>query len=113
MTIYRRAWTMELRPGAEDRYDAAHAAIWPELLQQMVSDGIRCFHLFRDGQTVFAYQEREKPYPAMRSAVSEVTEKWWREMSPLMVTDKDGRPLQKVLSQVFSLEDALRKETAG
>ena len=109
MTVYRRAWTMELLPGAEDRYDKAHAAIWPELAQQMRDDGISCFHLFRDGQTVFAYQERAKPFPAAPSDVSELTEKWWNEMSTLMVTDPDGRPRHQVLSEVFSLADTLKK----
>jgi L-rhamnose mutarotase len=109
MTVYRRAWTMQLLPGAEERYDKAHAAIWPELAQQMVEDGISCFHLFRDGQTVFAYQERAQPFPTARSTASALTEKWWAEMASLMVTDADGRPRHRVLSEVFSLTGSLQK----
>jgi len=27
MSVYRRAWTMQLNEGSEDDYDAAHAAM--------------------------------------------------------------------------------------
>ena len=104
MTVFRRAWTMQLREGAEDAYDAAHAAIWPELAEQMVADGIRRFHLFRSGLTVFAVQERLRPFPDADARPSEVTAKWWQIMAPLMVTDAVGRPSRTELKEVFAFE---------
>ena len=104
MTIYRRAWTMRLLEGAEARYDAAHAAIWPELARQMLADGICRFHLFRSGLMIFAVQERRTPFPASETPPSELTLRWWQSMAPLMVTDKEGRPERTELKEVFALD---------
>ena len=106
MTIYRRAWTMQLRDGAEAAYDAAHAAVWPELAEQMLDSGICRFHLFRSGLTVFAVQERSRPFPDASARPSEITRKWWRTMAGLMVTDETGQPIKTDLKEVFSLEPA-------
>ncbi len=103
MSIYRRAWTMQLKPHTEARYDAAHAAIWPELTQQMRDDGVSRFHLFRRDLTVFAFQERLQPFPDRTSAASAITRRWWDDMACLMVTDEANRPLQSELQEVFSL----------
>ena len=104
MTIYRRAWTMQLKDGAEAAYDAAHAAIWPELTEQMIRDGILRFHLFREGLTVFAVQERSRPFPTGDIKPNDVTRKWWQSMQPLMVTEETGQPLRTELKEVFSLQ---------
>lgn len=103
MTQFRRAWTMQLHPGAEAEYDAAHAAVWPELTQQMQNDGVTRFQLFRAGLTVFAVQERSRPFPGADAEPSSVTRQWWDHMAKLMMTDDTGRPLQTELREVFSL----------
>ncbi|MCT8158671.1 L-rhamnose mutarotase [Pseudoruegeria sp. SHC-113] len=105
MSAFRRAWTMRLKEGAESRYDAAHAAVWPELLAQMRASGIERFHLFRDGTTVFAFQERQAPFPSHDTSPAPVTLKWWREMEALMETDAEGRPIHNVLTEVFALPE--------
>ncbi len=113
MTLYRRAWTMQLRAGAEDAYDAAHAAVWPELTRQMVADGIHRFHLFRSGLTIFAVQERLHPFPPETAEPSEVSRRWWQAMARLMVTDDRGRPDKTVLKEVFTLDTGtLERDTA-
>ncbi|EAR51861.1 hypothetical protein OG2516_16209 [Oceanicola granulosus HTCC2516] len=112
---FRRAWTMRLRAGAEAAYDAAHAAVWPELQAQMRADGIRRFVLYRDGTTVFAYQERQRPFPDRAAPASEITARWWREMAALMETDAEGRPLQTMLREIFALrpdQETENRETA-
>ena len=112
MTVYRRAWTMQLRDGAEAEYDAAHAAVWQELTEQMVADGICRFQLFRTGLTVFAVQERLRPFPEADTLPSELTKKWWQTMTRLMVTAPTGRPVRTDLKEVFDLEKAMpRLET--
>lgn len=105
MSLYRRAWTMQLKPQAEAEYDAAHAAIWPELIQQMRDDGVSRFHLFRRDLTVFAVQERLHPFPDRTNTASAITRRWWNDMARLMVTDEANRPLQTELQEVFSLTD--------
>lgn len=107
MTVYRRAWTMQLREGAEAEYDAAHASVWQELTEQMVADGISRFLLFRSGLTVFAVQERLGPFPEAGALPSALTKKWWQTMARLMVTDATGRPVRADLKEVFDLEKAM------
>lgn len=106
MTGEIRAWTMQLRDGAEAAYDAAHADIWPELVEQMRRDGICRFHLFRSGLTVFAVQERKGAFPRGDTVPSVVTEKWWQAMASLMVTDQKGQPVRTFLDEVFNLDRA-------
>lgn len=106
MTLYRRAWTMELREGAEAAYDAAHADIWPDLRAQMAQSGIVRFFLYRSGTTIFAFQERNRPFPKTgHAAPSNLTARWWRKMAPLMRTEEpDDRPIHTELREVFALD---------
>ena len=111
MTLYRRAWTMQLREGAEAAYDAAHAAVWPELRAQMAESGIVRFFLYRSGRTVFAFQERTRPFGQTAAPPSEVTARWWREMAPLMETEgPDLQPGHTDLREVFAL-DTIKEAT--
>jgi L-rhamnose mutarotase len=112
MTVYRRAWTMQLRDGAEAEYDSAHSAVWQELTEQMQAEGICRFQLFRAGLTVFAVQERLRPFPEADAPPSEVTRKWWQTMARLMVTDHAGRPVRTDLKEVFDLEKAMPGQEA-
>lgn len=112
MTVYRRAWTMQVHKGAEAAYDAAHTAVWPELKQQMLASGVRTFFLFRSGQTVFAIQERTRPFPPAAEPPSEVTARWWQEMAPMMLTDENGQPVRTELAEVFCLT-ALSSDTGA
>lgn len=106
MTLYRRAWTMQLNEGAEAAYENAHAEIWPELRAQMAESGILRFFLYRSGTTIFAFQERNRPFPASNHAApSGLSARWWREMAPLMRTEgPDHRPIHTDLREVFALD---------
>lgn len=112
MTLYRRAWTMQLREGAEAAYEAAHATIWPEMQEQMQSSGIVRFFLYRSGQTIFAFQERDRPFTGTTAPPSGVTARWWREMAPLMETEgADHKPVHHELREVFALDTTMEAET--
>ena len=112
MTLYRRAWTMQLREGAEEAYDAAHAEIWPEMRAQMRESGIRRFFLYRAGRTVFAFQERDRPFSHTTAAPGGTTLRWWREMAPLMETEgTDHRPVHHELREVFALDTSEEAHT--
>lgn len=105
MTTFRRAWTMQLREGAEAAYDAAHASMWPEMRDQMRANGIVRFYLYRSGQTIFAFQERDRPFGPNNVPPSELTARWWRDMAPLMETDgKYHHPVQHEMREVFTFE---------
>jgi L-rhamnose mutarotase len=105
MTLYRHAWTMQLREGAGAAYDAAHADLWPEMRAQMRASGIRRFFLYRSGRTVFAFQERDRPFTGTTAPPSELTARWWRAMAPLMETQgPDHQPVHHPLCEVFALD---------
>lgn len=105
MTLYRRAWTMRLREGAEAAYEDAHADLWPEMRQQMRANGVLRFFLYRSGRTIFAFQERDRPFTGNTAPPSEVTARWWREMAPLMETEgADFQPVHHPLREVFALD---------
>jgi L-rhamnose mutarotase len=42
-----------LKAGTETAYDAAHAAVWPELLEAIRAAGFTRWLIFRDGLEVF------------------------------------------------------------
>lgn len=108
MTLYRRAWTMQLCEGAEAAYDAAHAAIWPELQAHMQACGIVRFFLYRSGRTIFAFQERNRPFPNTSDPPSEVMVRWWSDMAQLMETEGDHhRPIQRELREVLAYDPAM------
>ncbi|RUS65032.1 L-rhamnose mutarotase [Pseudorhodobacter sp. E13] len=100
--MIRRAWAMQLKPGCEAAYKAAHDAIWPEMLALMQQSGVMRFDIFRHGLTLFAVQDRigappdAPPDPVMR--------RWWAHMAPLMETHPDNRPIQTELDLMFRFD---------
>lgn len=112
MSLYRRAWTMQLYEGAEAAYDAAHAQIWPEMREQMKASGIVRFFLYRSGTTIFAFQERNHPFTSTTAPPSDITLQWWREMAPLMQTSgEDKQPVHTLLHEVFALDTKTESHT--
>ena len=96
----RRAWTMKLKPGAAEQYRAMHDAIWPEMLERMRAGGVHTFSIYRDGLTLFAYQEFEAAdRPGLEPDAT--IRRWWRSLEPLMECQADGQPLRQELDEVF------------
>lgn len=98
----RRAWIMTLKAGAEAEYACRHAAIWPELAAAILAGGVTSFSIYREGLTLFAYQELDDSAP-QAAEPAPVMWRWWREMAALMETGPDGRPLRRPLEEVFHL----------
>jgi L-rhamnose mutarotase len=92
---------MTLKPGCEAEYERRHDAIWPELAAAIRATGVTSYTIFRQGLTLFAYQEIEltgedpEPVPVMW--------RWWREMADLMETEPDTRPKRQEMVEVFHL----------
>jgi L-rhamnose mutarotase len=79
-----------LKPGAEERYDQYHAAVWPEILAGIRGAGVTTWVIFRDGLDLFHYVECEDYDRAMAElAKSEVDRRWQAEMAPLMEVAHD------------------------
>jgi L-rhamnose mutarotase len=79
-----------LKPGAEERYEHYHAAVWPEILAGIRGAGVTKWVIFRDGLDLFHYVECEDYDRAMAElAKSEVDRRWQAEMAPLMEVAHD------------------------
>ncbi len=72
----------QLKPGMEEAYDAAHAAVWPELLAAQREVGIRRWLIFRDGLDIFHAIECEDYERAIAElARLPVNQRWQAEMA--------------------------------
>jgi L-rhamnose mutarotase len=71
-----------LRPGAAAEYDAAHAAVWPELLAAIRAAGFRRWVIFRDGVDVFhAIECEDYDRGIAELAANPVNQRWQAEMA--------------------------------
>jgi L-rhamnose mutarotase len=79
-----------LQPGAEERYDELHRAVWPEVLAAIQRVGIRRWLIFRDGLDLFHYVECEDYDAAIAElAADPVNVRWQAEVAPLMAKAHD------------------------
>jgi L-rhamnose mutarotase len=71
-----------LKPGMEERYDAAHAAVWPEILAAQREVGIKRWLIFRDGLDLFHSIECEDYDRAIAQlAQLPINQRWQAEMA--------------------------------
>jgi L-rhamnose mutarotase len=101
--VQRQAWVMWLKPGNEEIYKQKHDEIWPELVEQMRSGGIRNYSIYRHGLTLFAYLERDDTAPAP-SEPDALTWRWWKMMEPYMECNPDGSPRRGEVEEAFHLD---------
>lgn len=79
-----------LKPGAEERYDAAHLAVWPEVLAAIRAAGVTNWLIFRDGLDLFHYIECENYDRAIAQLADlPVNQRWQAEMAPMMEVAHD------------------------
>jgi L-rhamnose mutarotase len=79
-----------LKPGMEERYEAAHAAVWPEVLEGIRRAGCSKWLIFRDGLDLFHYIECEDYDRAIAEfAADPVNQRWQAEMAPMMAVPHD------------------------
>ncbi|HYW24790.1 MAG TPA: L-rhamnose mutarotase [Terriglobales bacterium] len=94
-----------LRPGMEERYERAHRAVWPEILEAIRAAGVREWLIFRDGLDLFHYIDCDDYDRAIGElARNPVNERWQAEMAPMMAVahDYSGRSTDR-LTIVFEL----------
>ena len=100
----RSAFVLRVRPDRIEEYVAAHAEVWPEMLDALKQSGIRNYSIFRDGSQVFGYFEGDDLDAAARYLdAQEVCTRWQDAMADLLeerVPDA-GPP---ALQQIFRLD---------
>jgi L-rhamnose mutarotase len=97
---------MRLRPGQEAEYRRRHAAVWPELLDDLRAAGVRNYSIFLRDDDLFAYLEVDDfEWFTSAMAGSESNARWQREMAPLIdpLTDPETG-FHTRIPEVFHLE---------
>ena len=79
-----------LRPGAEERYEEYHRAVWPDVLQAIRRVGITKYLIYRDGLDLFHFIECDDYDRAIADLAKDpVNARWQAEMAPMMAKAHD------------------------
>jgi L-rhamnose mutarotase len=104
--MQRIGFVMRLRPGAEAEYRRRHAAVWPELLDDLRAAGCHNYSIYLRDNDLFGYMEVDDPKRFQETmAASEVNARWQAHMAPLidpLIDPKTGFPQQ--VDEVFHLD---------
>ncbi|MGD1013210.1 MAG: L-rhamnose mutarotase [Acidimicrobiales bacterium] len=85
--MQRVCFQLKVRPDRIDEYVERHAHVWPEMRQALHDTGWNNYSLFlQDDGTLIGYLETDDFEAAQaRMAVTEVNERWQREMGDFFV----------------------------
>ena len=102
--MQRVAFLLRLRPGAEEAYDHAHAAVWPEMLALLKRAGISEYSIFRRDQLLILTM-RVKNFEEVwaRIEADPVNNRWQEAMAPYFAPLDPLRPGERfpMLREVF------------
>ncbi len=107
----RVCFTSQVRPDRLDAYRAAHAAVWPEMLEALRDAGWRDYHLFlRPDGLLVGFLETDD-YAAAQEAMARtaVNARWQDAMGDFFVDDGNPDEGFVVLDEVFHLEAQLER----
>ncbi|HWV34716.1 MAG TPA: L-rhamnose mutarotase [Thermomicrobiales bacterium] len=102
----RIAFRMRVQEGKLDEYIAHHAAVWPELLNDMHEAGFRNYSIFHDGLDLFAFLECDDWEAAnARLAESDANRRWQAFMSNYLEApvDAESGP-SRLMPEIFRME---------
>ncbi|MGW3955414.1 L-rhamnose mutarotase [Streptomyces sp. NPDC004752] len=104
--MQRVCFRMELIPGREAEYRRRHDEIWPELVAELHSAGVRNYTLFRLDTTVIAYAECHPDAATAfgKVASTEVDARWSRWFRDVLVCDAEGGVTRAEATEVWHLE---------
>ena len=79
-----------LKPGAEERYEEYHRAVWPDVLAEIRRAGISRYVIYRDGLDLFHYIECEDYDRAIAEIAKDPTSiRWEAEIATMMAVTHD------------------------
>ncbi|NJM51103.1 MAG: L-rhamnose mutarotase [Sphingomonadales bacterium] len=89
-TVKPYAWVLFVRPGYELEYQRRHDELWPDMYAELDASGIKKYHIFRHGLTLFGYFETADIAATQAYlAASDINAKWSEYMAPIMQVDID------------------------
>ncbi|MGG4623212.1 L-rhamnose mutarotase [Serratia odorifera] len=104
--MIRKAFVMQVNPGAHAEYQRRHDPIWPELAQVLKAHGAHHYSIFLDEtrHLLFGVVDIESQAQWDAVAQTEICQRWWRYMSELMPSNVDFSPVTTSLREVFYLK---------
>lgn len=104
--MIKKAFVMQISPGAHQEYQRRHDEIWPELELTLKEHGAHHYSIFLDSKRnlLFGYVEIESQERWDSVAQTEVCQKWWKYMSDIMPSNPDNSPISDELRSVFYLD---------
>lgn len=104
--MIRKAFVMSVHPDQHEEYERRHNPIWPELAQVLKDHGAHNYSIFLNKETnqLFAYVEIESEERWNSVAETDVCQRWWKSMAPLMPSNPDSSPVSTDLKEVFHLD---------
>jgi L-rhamnose mutarotase len=103
----RVAFLLRLRAGVEEAYDAAHEAVWPEMLALLKRSGVSQYSIFRREQMlVLTMQVEDFEQTWARIEADPVNTKWQAAMAPYFAPLDPLQPGERfpMLREVFFME---------
>jgi L-rhamnose mutarotase len=104
--VIRRAYTIQLAPGALAEYKQKHDDIWPELVDEFSRQGIAQLTAFVADSVVFYYAEVVDEDAFERLFQTAVHDRWAAEFADLIAFDEDGQVSAPFMTEIFHLETA-------
>ena len=104
--MIRKAFVMSVHPGHEAEYERRHRPIWPELEAVLKAHGVHNYSIFLHPETrqLFAFAEIEDEARWSAIAKTDVCQRWWKYMDPLMPGNPDHSPIARDLREVFHID---------
>jgi L-rhamnose mutarotase len=104
--MQRVAFQLRVKACEIARYDEAHRAVWPEMLDELTRLGVREYSIFRRGQDLFLTM-RVPDFARLLEhlAASDVNRRWQQAMAPLFEPVPGILPGEKfaMMQEVFYL----------
>ncbi|WP_078434890.1 L-rhamnose mutarotase [Metabacillus halosaccharovorans] len=103
--MIRKASIMFVYKDQYEEYKRRHDELWPEMEKELKEHGAHNYSIFLDEESgqLFAYLEIEDEERWNQMASTDICQKWWTYMEPLMETSPDNSPVSKELKSVFYL----------
>lgn len=104
--MIRKASVMTVYKEFYEEYKRRHDELWPDMEKELKNHGAHNYSIFLEEETgkLFAYVEIEEEEKWNEMAKTEICQKWWAYMEPLMETNENNSPVAISLKEVFYLK---------
>lgn len=103
--MIRKGFVMMVYPDKHEEYEKRHNEIWPEMVEALRKHGVINYSIFLQKETsqLFGYLEIEDEEKWSKMATTEINQRWWSFMEPVMETNADKSPVSIDMKEVFYL----------